>query len=260
LLQNLPIHLLKKYSLLPFLLLAAINSNAQFFISGNVYDSSKTIPVKNVLVKNLAGDITKTDSTGHYRILVKDNDSLLFIYNNKSTEPFAVNQIRSLNDFNISLHIHINEKFKTLKEVRVYSKTYREDSIENRDEYAKDFDFEKPGIGSNMSSYSGAAGLDLDEFINMFKFRKNKLEASFQRRLIEEEQDKYVSYRFNKWLVRRITRIEDPELDIFMKIYRPSFEFTEQSNTVEFYQYILNASYQFKQQMQLQKITNQQNN
>ena len=70
-----------------------------------------------------------------------------------------------------------------------------------------------------------------------------------QNRLLEQEQEKYVNYRFNKTLVKRITRLEGKNLDTFMVRYRPDFDFTHNSSTVIFYQYILNASYQFKKDL-----------
>ena len=65
-------------------------------------------------------------------------------------------------------------------------------------------------------------GFDLDELINMFRFKRNRSLASFQRRLLLEEQDKFVEHRFNKALVRRLTLLESPELDSFMLLFRPS--------------------------------------
>ena len=56
----------------------------QLTITGNVFDSSRTIPVPNVLVKSSGGTQAITDSTGHYEIVTTDKDSLSFIYNNKS--------------------------------------------------------------------------------------------------------------------------------------------------------------------------------
>jgi hypothetical protein len=230
---------------LPFLLLLH-TATAQLTISGTVYDSTKTIPVKDVVVKSTSGTTTITDSTGHYNIVAMENDSLSFIYHNKATYRFAVKEIQNIGDFDISLRIHVYEKYRTLKEVIVYAKTYHEDSIENRNEFAEGFNFEKPGIGVSSSSYSGTAGLDIDQFIDMFNFRKNRIMRGFQQRLIEEEQEKYIDYRFNKHLISRITHIEEPQLDTFMIRYRPDFYFTQTSSIAVFYQYILDASYQFK--------------
>jgi hypothetical protein len=74
-----------------------------------------------------------------------------------------------------------------------------------------------------------------------------------QERLLEQEQENYIKYRFNKTTVKRITRLEGKELDEFMLLYKPDFEFTQMASTVEFYQYILNASYQYKKEMLIKK-------
>lgn len=221
-------------------------SIAQFTISGTVYDSTKVIPVKGVFIKSTAGTASTTDSNGHYDIVVTDKDSLTFVYHDKPTAKFAVKNIQNIGSFDISLRVRVNEKYRLLQEVRVYGKSYQQDSIENRENYAGAFNYEKPGVSSGMSSYSGAAGLDLDEFINIFRFKRNRQMLAFQKRLIEEEQEKYIDYRFNKMLVKRITRLEGKALDSFMIMYRPDYEFAKQSSTIEFYQYILNASYYYR--------------
>ena len=221
---------------------------AQLTISGTVYDSSKVIPVKGVVVKNTRGLMTVTDSTGHYNIGANDKDSLTFIYLNKPTARFAVKQIENIGSFDISLHILVTEKFRTLKEVRVFSKSFKQDSIANREEYAKIFNYQRPGIKTSSSDYSGTPGLDLDEFINIFRFKRNKQIKHLQNRLLDQEQENYIKYRFNKVLVKRITHLEGNNLDSFMVRYRPDFAFTQTTSTVNFYQYILNASYQFKKE------------
>ncbi len=225
----------------------------QLTISGTVYDSSKTIPVMDVLVKSNGGTQAITDSTGHYEIVTSDKDSLTFIYQNKPTAKFAVKQIPNIGSFDISLHIRVVEKFKTMKEVKVYTKSFRQDSIENRQYYNKIFNYNKPGISSSINPGSGTVGMDLDEFINIFRFKRNKQLRRMQDRLLEQEQENYIKYRFNKTAVRRITRLEGADLDNFMMLYRPDFEFTQMATTVEFYQYILNASYQFKKDLLIKK-------
>ena len=221
----------------------------QLTISGTVYDSTKTIPVMDVLVKSSSGTQALSDSTGHYEIVTTDKDSLTFIYLNKPTAKFAVKQIKNIGSFDISLHVRVVEKFKTLKEVKVYTKNFRQDSIENRLNYKKIFSFEKPGVSSSINPGSGSVGLDLDEFINIFRFKRNRQLRKMQDRLLEQEQENYIKYRFNKTAVKRITRLEGADLDNFMALYKPDFEFTQMATTAEFYQYILNASYQFKKEL-----------
>ncbi len=231
------------------MLLLNFTAKSQLSITGTVYDSTKTIPVKDVLIKSSNGTSTVTDSLGHYTIVTTDKDSLTFIYGNKPTAKFAVKQIANIGNFDISLHVRLAEKFRTLQEVRVYGKSYRQDSIENRDQYAKLFNYKKPGISLNTDSYTGAAGMDLNELINIFRFKRNKQLKRMQIRVEEQEKENYVNYRFNKSTVRRVTRLDGKDLENFMAEYRPSFEFTQRSTVVEFYQYILNASYQFKKEL-----------
>jgi hypothetical protein len=221
----------------------------QLTVSGTVYDSTRTIPVPNVLVKSGTGTLAITDSMGHYDIVTSLPDSLTFIYNNKPTAKFAVKQIPNTSTFDISIHVRVTEKFKTMKEVRVYTKSYRQDSMENRQYYNKIFGYDKPGIATSINPGTGTVGMDLDELINVFRFRRNKQLKRMQDRLLEQEQESFIKYRFNKTAVKRITRLEGPELDNFMLLYRPDFEFTHNASTVDFYQYILTASYQYKKDL-----------
>lgn len=228
---------------------------AQLTITGTVFDSTRSIPVKDVLVKSTAGISTRTDSNGRYSIVAGDADSLTFIYNEKPTARFSVRQIADIAHFDIALHIRVTEKFRTLKEVKVYSRTYRQDSIENRMRNAKYFNYEKPGLSLSSSNYSGVTGLDLAEFINIFRFRRNKMLKKTQERLLRQEQENFINYRFNKATVRRITRLSGTQLEEFMRLYRPDFAFASESDTVAFYQYILNASYHYRQQLLIQQRT-----
>ena len=228
---------------------------SQIVVSGTVYDSTKLLPLKDVLIQSSKGNIAITDSNGHYSITAYEKDSLTFIYNNKPTAKFAVKQIDNTGNFDISLHVRVTEKFKLLKEVKIYSKNYRLDSIQNREQYASIFKYQRPGISPTTDSYTGAVGMDLNELINIFRFRRNKQLRKMQERLMEQERESYINYRFNKTTVRRITKLQGKELETFMKEYRPDFEFTENSSLVQFYQYILNASYQYKKELLLQDKT-----
>jgi hypothetical protein len=237
-------HLYKIYFLSFLFVLVAGNIFAQLSVSGTVYDSTRTIYVKNVLVKTKSGNHTITDSLGQYSIAVTKNDSIAFVYRNKSTPEFAVSEIVNMMAFDVAIQVRVFGKFKTLKEVTVTSKTYKEDSIENREDFDHIFDYSKPGF--KLSDNDNNAGIDLDQLIDMFRFRRNKEMHMMQQRLLGEEQDKYVDYKFNRALIKRITTIDSTDIDAFMKRYRPSFEFVQSATTADYYQYILDASYEFK--------------
>lgn len=225
--------------------------SAQITVSGTVYDSTKLYVVPGVNVSSTAGIVTATDSLGAYHITVSKADSISFYYKGKSTVKFPVESIGNYNSFDISLRVRINDKYKLLKGVTVFANTYRRDSIENRMEYAKIFNLENPTIRSNYEP-GAAAGFDLDELIGIFQFKKNKQNLAFQKRLVEQEEERYVNYRFSSKVINRITGLSGDTLIKYKKLYKPSYLFVVSSTLPEFYQYILNTSYAFKRQQGIQ--------
>ena len=134
-----------------------------------------------------------------------------------------------------------------LKTVRVTPKDYHMDSLHNRQDYAKYFDYKKPKFKiSDPGNGENGVGLDLDEIVNMFRFNRNRRLAAFQKRLIQDEQDKFVEHRFNHVLVRKITHLTGTELDAFMAKYKPSFRFAQSSSDYDFDEYIKLAYIQYK--------------
>lgn len=239
---------LKIFLLLLFFVIGTGQLHAQLTVTGTVFDSSRRSYVENVRVESTGGVFTRTDSMGRYKIAVTEKDSLSFIYKNKPTQKFAVKDIAIPGQFDISLGINVKGGYRTLKEVVVFARSYREDSIENRQTYADVYNFHNPTIKTSISP-SGAVGADVNEIINMFRFRRNKHMKAFQARLEQQEQDRFVSYRFNRNFVRRITGLQGVELDTFMVRYLPTYEFASTSDEITFNKYILNSSYAFKAQL-----------
>jgi hypothetical protein len=177
--------------------------------------------------------------------MVREHDSLYFVYNNKPTMKFSVSQVKDPRAFDISIQARVNSKYKVLKEVIIYSNSYKQDSIENRNSYANVFGYKKPGLYTSTDP-GGAAGFDLAEIINLFRFKRNKQMQRFRDRLQQEDDEKYVSMKFSKSNVSRITGLKGAELDSFLVWYRPDYEFITACNELQFTQFILDASYHFK--------------
>jgi len=226
-------------------LLAADPANAQYKIMGTVYDSTRNFPLEAVSVLTSAGRGTMTNSDGQYQIDVAEKDSIWFSYLGKPTKKFPVLKIANPLGFDISLQVTIT----VLKEVKVRPRNYRQDSLQNRQDYAKIFNYRKPGLHAVTPQYGAAAGFDLEEIINVFRFKRNRSLASFQKRLLEEEREKFITHRFNKALVRRLTLLDGRPLDSFMLVFRPSFEFAQAASDYEFQEYIKLAYARFLRKM-----------
>lgn len=224
-----------------------VKVTGQISVSGTVYDSSKLYTIPDVYVYSTSGSRAVTDSTGTYHINVNEKDSISFFYNGKSTIKFPVKSMIDYTAFDISLLVRVKQKYKLLRPVTVFTNSYQKDSLENREEYSKIFGGEKPGLHSTYDP-GGAAGLDVDALIGAFQFRKNKQTRAFKSRLLQQEQDNYVDYRFSSKTISRVTGLKGDELDKYKKLYRPSYFFVVNSTLTEFYEYILNTSYAFKRQ------------
>jgi hypothetical protein len=179
---------------------------------------------------------------GHYHLTVREKDSIWFSYLGKPTPKYPVLKIADINQFDIALHL----KMDVMKEVKIRTRNYKLDSIQNRRDYARVFDFHRPSVGTMTSIGPTGAGIDLDELIRVFQFKKNKSMERFQRRLLEQEQEKSVDHRFTKGIVKRLTGLDGKDLDNFMQQYRPSYLFTSYASDYDFQLYIKNAGEDFK--------------
>lgn len=230
-----------KFTLQVLLLFIGSTGFSQVWLTGRVYDSTRMVPVGAVKVSSKKGEITFTDSIGRYGINVDKDDSVFFTFRGKSTMLFPVSTIRYPAGFDIALQVRVQDKYQTLKEVVVIGKSYRQDSLENRERYRKIFEFEGGGLQT-----TSAGNLDPNSLINAFKFRRNKVMRSFQNRLVLEEQQKFIDSRFTKGLVKQITGLNDRDLERFMTLWRPSYEMIAFNDEYQFHKYILEASKYFK--------------
>jgi hypothetical protein len=215
-------------------------------ITGTVYDISGRRPVESVVVSS--GQFKAiTDSLGRYRINVSNKDSLWFSLFGKTTQKFPIDTISDKSNFNVMIHVVGYD----LPEVRVRNNYYKFDSIQNRNDYAKFFNYQPPGIKlSNNQQMFGPAGvsvgLDLTEIINMFRFHRNRNLQFLQNRLLAQEHDKYIDRRFNKRFVQKITHLEGEALQKFMAYGRPSYELLGLLNELELGLLIQNRFKEFK--------------
>jgi hypothetical protein len=224
------------------ILFSAGTASAQYRVKGNVYDSSRTYPIEAVTVMSSGGRMTMTDTLGHYQIDVGENDSVWFSYLGKSTPKYPVLKIADVTRFDIALRL----KTDVMAEVKIKSRSYRMDSIQNRKDYAKVFDYRKVSLGSMTTIGPSGAAIDLDELIRLFQFRKNRQMLKFQERLVEQERENFINHRFSKALVTKLTGLDGEDRDKFMLRYRPTYSFTLTASEYDFRLYIKKAGEVYK--------------
>lgn len=223
-------------------LIGSAKAQAQYKIQGTVYDSSRTYPLEAVSVLSTSGKGTITNREGFYQIEASAQDSIYFSYLGKPTVKFPVRKITNVSQFDLALRVPVS----VLKEVTVKPRNYKLDSIQNRKDYQKVFDYRRPNVESMTSIGPMGAGIDINELIRLFQFRKNKSTMRFQQRLLQQERDKFIDHRFSKALVLRLTGLTGEEQQRFMLLFRPSYEFALYASDYDFQAYIREAAVSFK--------------
>ncbi|MEN9700973.1 MAG: hypothetical protein RIR55_276 [Bacteroidota bacterium] len=238
---------IRNYVVIILMLGCFINATAQTIsVSGVVYDISGRRPIESVIVNSSYGK-TLTDSIGRYTIIAKPKDSLWFSLFGKNSQKFPIDTVTDPRNFNVMIHVAGYD----LPEVKVRNSYYRLDSIQNRIDYAKYFNYQAPSLKlSNNQQLFGPAGLtvglDLDEIINMFRFHRNRNLQYLQNRLVTQEHDKYIDYRFTKRFVQKLTHLEGDNLVKFMTYARPSYELLGVLNELELGLYIERRFQEYK--------------
>ncbi len=209
-------------------------------MQGTVYDHFSKHPLEAVTVQTSSGSNTITDSAGKFIITITKKDSVWFSYLSKKTMKYTVDTITDFSNFEIALYVDA----AWLPAVKVKNSIYKVDSLNNRNDYAKIFNFRKPGLSLNTTPQSNyipgsvTVGLNLEDLINMFRFKRNRQILTMQERLITEEQDKYINHRYTKYLVQKLTLLSGKALDSFINISRPSYELLQTMNEIELGYYI----------------------
>ncbi len=207
----------------------------QVQITGTVYDESQRYTMAGVSVMGTSGAGTMTDIQGHYSIRLSSKDSLYFSYLGKFTPKYPVAEIAAGQPFDMSLEVSVD----SLPAVYVRMRNYLLDSLENRKEYQKVFDYQSRSITNFKMEHRPGLGVGLDMDMLFFHANANRRMEAFQKRLEEDERDRYVDHRFTRALAKKITGLEPPALDSFMREYRPSYEFVQSCATdYEFYHFI----------------------
>jgi hypothetical protein len=222
-------------------------AHAQVFIKGTVYSRKDGIPLSGVSVLSVSGIGTMTDSLGYYSIRLASTDSIYFSWLGKITDKFIVRNIPPNEPFNLNID-EVN--IRSLPSFAFNGpKDYFMDSINNRSQYQKVFGYEtKSGPQEKNANQTDGVGLgwDLNSILNPSADNRTQ---NLQQRMIETEKDKYIDHRFNPALVKKITGLESPSLDNFMKLYRPSYESLQGFETeYEYFQWISESGKTFREQ------------
>lgn len=206
---------------------------AQGIVSGKVYESVNQLPVEGVSIRNKnTGGGELSDRSGFYSVNASAGDSIeVYILGYKR---FKFKVTGSASDAKKNVYLTI-EKFN-LPEVEVLARrNITRDSLNNRRENAALFAYRRRSVGKAILGSFFNPVSSLQSLVDMGKNRRLK---HFQAHLVAEERDNYIDSRFTRENVEDITGLKGKELEDFISVNKPSFEFTQNAKEYDMLVYI----------------------
>ena len=165
-----------------------------------------------------------SDMGGNYRIAATEGDTLIFSSAGYLPDTIIIQTI----DLVSGLYVSLTPFFVALPSVTVSENAYQADSIKRREEYSFILDKKHPVKLVNEKRVGDAPGLNFSP-IGYFSTRE-KQKRRLKKRLIQQEEDYYIDYKFSAERVSQLSGLKGDSLKTFVKLYRPSYEFCRKTD------------------------------
>lgn len=221
------------FSLLCMLAFPAIGF-AQQELAGRVVKKGTTEILIGVTVINRTQQKSnRSDMGGNYKIPASPGDTILF--SSAGYQPDTV-IVRSYM-FSESWLVDLSPNILVLPSATVDEiSNYQMDSLKRRDDYRFLLDKLHPVTLMNNKRPGDGPGLSFSPLGYYSKEEKNK--RRLKRRLKQEEEDYYIDYKFPPARVAQLTRLKGDSLQLFLRLYRPSYAFCRKASSQDILLYI----------------------
>lgn len=221
------------YGLL-FLLTFSSMGYAQNILVGKIVKRGSAEILAGVSVINLANrKFNISDMGGNYKIPAATGDTILFSSAGYLPDTLVVSSYMLSENWFVDLTPNI----VALPYVKVEEESnYQIDSINRRDEYRYLLDAKHPVKFMNEKRPGDAPGFNFSPLGYYSKGEKQK--RRLKKRLLQEEEDYYIDYKFPPVRVARLTMLKGDSLRVFMLRYRPSYVFCRKANNEDMLLYI----------------------
>jgi hypothetical protein len=174
-----------------------------------------------------------SDMGGNYKIPAFPGDTIIFSSAGYQPDTLIVRSYM----FAESWIVDLSPNIVALPYVQVEEESnYRIDSLRRRDEYRFLLDKKHPVKLMNEKRPGDGPGFSFSPLGYYSKAEKNK--RRLKRRLQQEEEDYYIDYKFPPARVAQLTRLKGDSLQLFLRLYRPSYAFCRKANSGDILLYI----------------------
>jgi hypothetical protein len=153
---------------------------------------------------------------------------------------------------NTSQHIEMTKKVNELKPVNIIgTKSFTQDSLNNRLDYAKSFNYQHPKLSDAITLNPGTRPgelltIDLLAIVRALTYKTTD-EYKFNKLLKRDEHEQYVDEKFNRGIVERVTGLKGDTLSAFLAEYRPTYAFVLKSTPYDMQTYIKDCCKKFEE-------------
>jgi len=214
--------------------------HAQTVLRGKVMDSRSDVPLDGATIFNTTqGIFRKAGQDGLFSIRAGENDVIIFSSTGYRADTVAI----SSDILATGLYLGLQAAPLSLDTVTITQRTYSDDSLQRRMEYAHFLERRVQDItGGNDAQYG--FGVTVSPITYFSKSEKEK--RRFKKRFVRYERDSYIDYRFSAPYVHRVTGLEGEALQRFLREYRPSYAFLRSAKDEDLLLYINDSFKKFK--------------
>jgi hypothetical protein len=209
-------------------ILSSFNGWAQQFLTGKVRKQASTEILVSVSIYNTT--LQKHDlseENGSYRLQATPGDRVIFSHVGYQPDTLIITTDMLSGDYPVNME----PKAQTLQAVRVGElSNYQLDSMARRQEYSWIYDHGEQklvererkgdGVGVNLAIFRHSSSID-------------KQREGLKKRLLREEQDDYIDYRYSRDYVAKLTHLQGDSLFRFMRDFRPTYDYCRKAATVD---------------------------
>jgi hypothetical protein len=221
---------MNKLLLILLFILPALSSYAQqkHLLSGRVTGEDSIIISGVSITNKTTGVITTSDTAGHYAIPAKTGDTIFFRTLGYLQSAYVMPAGKNAHN-----HIMVRQTIQ-LQAVRIAGSNYKRDSIRFHQEYLENFDFRRP----RWYEVYGITTVNINQLYHALSIKKNKKKSRFKKQLINYEHDEFVSYKYSREIVNKLTNLNGDSLSLFMEQYHPTYDFMRDATDYDLYEFI----------------------
>ncbi|HWK02487.1 MAG TPA: carboxypeptidase-like regulatory domain-containing protein [Puia sp.] len=232
---------MRQITYLLLFMLPGFTGFAQQFLTGKVRKKENLEILSSVSIYNQTERTHKlSDEEGNYRIMVEPGDIVIFSCVGYHADTITVSAKILGAEFPILLDL----RPVSLQAVTVGSlSNYQLDSLERRQVYSWIYEQEPQPVVERQRQGDGV-GVELNVIPHGSSEVRQRLQL--KKRILREEQQHYVNFRFSADYISRLTHLENDSLKQFMVRYRPTYDFCRKAANVDILVYINDSFKKFK--------------